>query len=68
MVILVLGKAFVCIDFYKRSIRFAIMLVYIQFKLFYTTVQTPPVGTVTTTPGAIVIGPKLPAFIPTGIE
>ena len=28
----------------------------------------PPLGTVTTTPDAIVIGPKLPAFIPTGIE
>jgi hypothetical protein len=37
------------------------------FLINYTTVHTPPDGTVTTAPDAIVIGPKLPAFIPTGI-
>ena len=34
---------------------------------FYTTVQAPPDGTVTVTPDAMVIGPKLPALIPTGL-
>jgi hypothetical protein len=38
------------------------------FLINYTTVHTPPLGTVTTTPDAIVIGPKLPALIPIGIE
>jgi hypothetical protein len=33
----------------------------------YTTVHTPPDGTVTTAPEEIVIGPKLPAFCATGI-
>jgi hypothetical protein len=35
--------------------------------ILYTTVHTPPLGTVTAAPDAIVIGPKLPAFCDTGI-
>jgi hypothetical protein len=46
-----------------------VLIVFIASIIFknYTTVHTPPLGTVTTTPDAIVIGPKLPAFRDTGI-
>jgi hypothetical protein len=40
----------------------------LKSNIFYTTVHIPPDGTVTTTPEATVIGPKLPALIPDGIE